>query len=448
MTVTAQQQRPGTTRTLLSAARGGLVKRTVLPGGLRIVTEAVPGVRSVTVGIWVGVGSRDETTRTAGSAHYLEHLLFKGTPTRSALEISSTFDAVGGEVNAYTTKEYTCYYARVLDTDAPMAIDLLVDLVTSSQVFDDDVNSERGVILEEIAMRDDDPSDLVHEEFSQAVYGDASPMGRSILGTVQTIEALRPSAIRSFYNSHYTADRMVVAVAGNIDHATVVRMVKTAFRAADALGEPGTAPAVIGSGAARTKRAGAIRLLPKQTEQANVVLGVPGLRRDDSRRYAMGVLNAALGGGMSSRLFQEIREKRGLAYTVYSFSSAYTDTGTFGIYAGCRPRHVDDVLALAREELIKVAEHGLTAEELTRGQGQLRGGIVLGTEDTGSKMTRLGKGELVGAEFLSIDQLVGRINAVTSDDVTSLAAELLAARPTLAVIGPFEADRDFSSAVA
>jgi predicted Zn-dependent peptidase len=425
---------------------GGLVRHTVLPGGLRIVTEAMPTVRSVTVGIWVGVGSRDEAPSLAGASHYLEHLLFKGTKRRDAMTISSAIDAVGGEMNAFTSKEYTCFYARVLDTDLPLAVDMVCDLVTSSVIKATDVESERGVILEEIAMHEDDPTDMVHDQFAQVLFGDG-PLGRPVLGSVESIETIGRSAIAGYYHRRYRPQDMVVAVAGNVDHAAVVRLVKAAFATAG-LDKGEVAPAGPRLGAQRAASLGGVRVVPRTTEQANVVLGTPGMNRRDDRRWALGVLNAALGGGMSSRLFQEVREKRGLAYSVYSYHAQYADTGLFGIYAGCVPRKVDDVLAICREEVEKVTSHGITTEELERGKGQLRGSLVLGLEDTGSRMSRIGKAELVYGDLLSVDHIIERINGVTLEDVSAVAAEVLTATPTLAVVGPFDEDRDFTNAVA
>jgi predicted Zn-dependent peptidase len=438
----ARDQKPGSTRTLLDED-GARVRRTVLPGGLRVVTENLPGVRSAAFGIWVGVGSRDETPAQAGAAHYLEHLLFKGTQRRSALEISAEIDAVGGEMNAFTSKEYTCFYARVLDADLPLAVDVVSDIVTSALLRSRDVDSERDVILEEIAMRDDDPGDLVHEEFADAMYG-KTPLGRPILGTVETIESITPRAIRAFYKRQYRPENVVVAAAGNVDHATVVRLVRKAFGTAGWL-EGDATPTLPRTGEFRTQGAGDVRVLTKTTEQANVVLGVPGLARDDHRRFALSVLNSALGGGMSSRLFQEIREKRGLAYSVFSFASHYADTGMFGVYAGCMPKKVDEVLEVCRDELVKVAAGGLTDEELERGKGQMRGGLVLGLEDTGSRMSRIGKAELLTGDLLSTAEVLTAIDEVTVDDVREVAGSLLEVTPTLAVIGPFESDRDFSA---
>jgi predicted Zn-dependent peptidase len=435
-----------TTRTLLQEDGGGLIRRTVIPSGLRIITEAVPTVRSVAFGIWVGVGSRDETPAQAGATHYLEHLLFKGTHRRSALEISAAIESVGGEVNAFTTKEFTCYYARVLDRDLPVAVDVASDLVTSSLVTHADVDSERNVVLEEIAMRDDDPTDAVHDLVAERLWGSA-PLGRPILGTVQSITSLSRDVINRYYRRRYRPSRVVVAAAGNLDHATVVRLVRSAFEQAGFLdGTAAPEPARIGGHPPRPNPG--VALLERPTEQANVVLAMPGLARTDDRRFALGVLNVVFGGGMSSRLFQEIREKRGLAYSVYSFASHYADTGMFGVYVGCQPAKIDTVIELCREGLSDVAERGITGDELIRGKGQLRGGLVLGLEDNGSRMSRLAKGELVYGELPSVDELLQRIDAVTLDDVRAVAGELLAAAPAIAVVGPFADPSRFEPAVA
>jgi predicted Zn-dependent peptidase len=432
------------TSTLAADPLGGTVRRTVLPNGLRILTEAVPAMRSVAFGIWVGVGSRDETPHLSGVSHFLEHLLFKGTKRRSALDISAAIEAVGGETNAFTTKEYTCYYARVLDADLPLAIDVTCDLVIDSILDEADVETERGVILEEIAMHDDEPGEEVHDLFAETIYGD-HPLGRLISGTVETISPMTRRQIQTFYRSRYSAPSLVVSAAGNLDHNEVVRQVREAVARLETPSEPRPRRG-LDSGRHPRTRSGRISVRDKDTEQAHLVLGGPALARDDERRFALGVLNNSLGGGMSSRLFQEIREKRGLAYSVYSFTSQYADTGLFGVYAGCAPGKVDEVLALTRQELARVAESGLKDDEVERGKGMFKGSLVLGLEDTGSRMSRLGKGELLYDELLSVDEILARVDAVSADDVRSVAAEVLGADPSLAVIGPF-ADHDFSAAV-
>ena len=437
----------GSTRTILTADQGGLVRRTVLPGGLRVITEAMPGVRSASLGVWVGVGSRDEAPSLAGASHFLEHLLFKGTSNRSALEISEALDAVGGEMNAFTAKEYTCFHARVIDDDLPLAVETVADMVTNSLLTSADVEAERDVILEEIAMNDDDPDDVVHNLIAQRIWGD-TPLGRPIAGDPDSIRSLSRTQIAGYYRRRYRPESMVVAVAGNIEHRDVVRMVRKSFGASGFLDDDSVQPRAPRRGNSRTPFGFGASLVSRPTEQANLVLGLPGLRRGDERRHAAGVLNAALGGGMSSRLFQEVREKRGLAYSVYSYASNYADAGMLGVYAGCAPAKVDDVLSLVREQLIQVAEHGISADELERAKGQLRGSMVLGLEDSGSRMSRIGKADLLHGELPSIDEVLTRIDEVDLGDVRELAAELLAATPALAVVGPFEDPKRFAGAVA
>jgi predicted Zn-dependent peptidase len=426
------------TQTLLKGENGiGTVRRTTLPGGLRVVTETLPSVRSATFGIWVQVGSRDETPALNGATHYLEHLLFKGTRQRSALDISSAVDAVGGEMNAFTAKEYTCYYARVLDNDLPLAVEIVCDMLTGSLIEASDIDAERGVILEEIAMTEDDPGDCVHDLFAQTMFGD-SPLGRPVLGTVETVNDLDRDRITRFYKKHYDPTRLVVAAAGNVDHATVVRQVRAAFDKAGALTSTDAAPVAPRNGSRSVRAAGRVELLNRRTEQAHVVLGMPGLSRTDERRWALGVLNTALGGGMSSRLFQEVREKRGLAYSVYSYTSGFADCGLFGVYAGCRPSQVHDVLKICRDELDRAAAQGLDDEEIGRAVGQLSGSTVLGLEDTGALMNRIGKSELCWGAHLSVDEMLERIAAVTPDDVRAVARDVLGQRPSLSVIGPLK----------
>ena len=430
------EQTPGTTKTLLTESQGGLVKRTVLPSGIRIITEKMPTVRSAAIGIWVNVGSRDEIAAQTGSAHYLEHLLFKGTKNRTALEISSAIDAVGGEMNAFTSKEVTCFYTRVLDTSVPMAIDVLVDMITSATITTVDVDQERTVVLEEIAMRDDDPADIVHETFAKAMYGD-TPLGRSILGTVENISSLTRRSIFGFYKKYYTPDRLVVSVAGNVDHAQIVKLVRNAFAKGGVdLGATESAPFVSANKKAKINRAGGFVKFDKDTEQANVVIGVPGIDRSDERRYILNVLNSALGGGMSSRLFQEVREKRGLVYTVYSFAQQFQDAGMAGIYAGCNPKNLATVREVCANVLADIVKNGITKAELEKAKGQVSGGMVLGLEDTGSRMSRNARSELNFGYITSVSEVLDRVSAVTLEDVHSLAHHLWSQEPMTAVVGP------------
>ncbi|MGD9959741.1 M16 family metallopeptidase [Nocardioides sp.] len=426
-------QQIGGTRTVLTS-EDGLVRRSVLPGGLRVITEQMPGVRSASIGVWVGVGSVEETVKQHGCSHFLEHLLFKGTPERSAMDISVALDAVGGEFNAFTAKEYTCFHARVLDQDLPMAIDVLGDMITNSTLTPADVEAERDVILDEIAMHEDDPDDVVHNLFAEQAWGSA-PVGRNIAGSVASIEAMTRGQILRFYRRHYRAPNMVISVAGNLEHSAVLQAVGAAFgRNGFLLGDQLPAP-VKGTLVPRRVHPGVARL-HRPFEQVNLVLGMQGITRTDERRFALSVLNAALGGGTSSRLFQEVREVRGLAYSVFSFASHHADAGLVGISVGCLPGKMDAVLETVRAELAKIAAEGITALELTRAQGQLRGGIVLGLEDSAARMSRLGKAELVYDELLSVDEVIGRLEAVTLEQVRELAADLFSAPEILAVVSP------------
>jgi predicted Zn-dependent peptidase len=422
-----------TTRTISADPLGGTVRRTVLPNGLRVVSESIPAMRSVSFGIWAGIGSRDESVTFSGASHFLEHLLFKGTTRRTAMDISAQIEAVGGETNAFTAKEYTCYYARVLDADLKLAVDVIADLVTDSLIAPSDVETERGVILEEIAMHEDEPGEEVHDLLTATVYG-GHPLGRLISGTTQTITAMTRRQIHRFYRDRYTPPALLVAAAGNLEHANLVRWVRNSGLGA---GEPAE-PAPCRAQTRVPTRTGRTQVRTKECEQAHVVLGCPALSRMDERRFALGVLNNSLGGGMSSRLFQEIREKRGLAYSVFSYTSQYTDSGLFGVYAGCAPGKVPEVLDLVRAELAAVAAHGLTDAEVARGKGMARGSLVLGLEDTGSRMSRLAKGELLYGDQLTVDELLSKVDAVTPEDVRAIAAELLSQPMSLAAIGPLD----------
>ena len=435
----------GTTTTVAGRAGDAVVRRSVLPGGVRVFTEHTPGVRSATLGCWVGVGSRDEAPGYHGATHFLEHLLFKGTGRRTALDIAVAFDAVGGEANAVTGKEHTCYYARVLDEDLPLAADVITDMVTSATLARADVDAERGVILEELAMNDDDPSDVVHERIAQAVLGE-HPLGRPIGGTASSIEAIDADHVVGHYRQHYTSGQLVFTAAGSVDHDALCELLTAELDRSGLVRDPGTEPAPrrLVSGVAPEHGDARTVVVRRPTEQANVIIATTALTATDERRYALSVLNAVLGGGMSSRLFQEVRERRALAYSVYSFSSAYSDSGYFGLYAGCSPAKTDQVIALMSAELERLATDGLGAAELSRGIGQLRGGLVLGMEDASSRMTRLGKAELVYGEYTSVDEALARISAVSADDVRDLAADLAGRPRSLAVVGPFEPDRAFA----
>jgi predicted Zn-dependent peptidase len=426
-----------TTETLSDDPLGGTICRTVLPSGLRVLTEAVPAMRSVSFGVWVAIGSRDEPAPLAGASHFLEHLLFKGTRRRTALEISAAIEAVGGETNAFTAKEYTCYFARVLDRHLPLAVDVVIDLVTSSVLEQSDVETERGVILEEIAMHEDEPGEEVHDLFAQVVY-DGHPLGRRISGSTETIGSMTREQIHDFYQSHYTAPSIVVTAAGNLEHDRVVRLVTEAV-AGTRLAGAAADPAAIRTGGPPPAAKMRTVTVPKDTEQAHLMLGGPTFGREDDRRFALEVLNNVLGGGMSSRLFQQIREQRGLAYSIYSYASLFAETGLMAVYAGCAPGKVEEVLELARAELANVARNGITEPELERGKGMLAGSVVLALEDTGSRMSRLGKGELLYERPLTVDELLARVDKVSLAEVNQVAEQVLATPMSLAAIGPLPA---------
>jgi predicted Zn-dependent peptidase len=418
-----------------TAAGDSLVRRSVLPSGVRILSEHVPGARSATIGYWVAVGSRDELPHTYGSTHFLEHLLFKGTATRSALDIAVSFDAVGGEHNAVTAKEYTCYYAKVRDQDLAMAVEVIADMLTSSKLDPEEFETERGVILEELAMADDDPSDVTSERFFEAVLG-GHPLGRPIGGSPETIQAVTRDAVWEHYRANYRPQDLVITVAGAVDHDELVAGVTAALRKADwDLGiEAEPVERRDGAGVA-IERGSALTVVQRPIEQANVLLGMPGLTARDERRATLSVMNSILGGGMSSRLFQEIREKRGLAYSVYSFAPSYSDAGLFGIYAGCSPARAGQVAELMLGEFRGLASGGVTGEELARAVGQLGGASALALEDSDTRMSRLGRSEITMGEFVDLDETLRRIELVTPAGIRELAEELVSRPLSIAAVG-------------
>ncbi|ORA53836.1 peptidase M16 [Mycolicibacterium chubuense] len=413
------------------------IRRTDLPGGLRVVTEHIPHVHSASVGVWVNVGSRDEGRSVAGAAHFLEHLLFKATPTRTAVQIAQAVDAVGGELNAFTSREHTCYYAHVLDSDLALAVDLVADVVLRGQCFADDVEIERDVVLEEIAMRDDDPEDTLGDVFLSAMFGD-HPVGRPVIGSVDSISAMTRTQLHSFHLRRYTPDRMVVAVAGNIDHREVVALVREHFGPRLVRGRSPVPPR---KGAGRVPGRPTLQLVKRDAEQTHLSLGVRTPGRHWEERWALSVLNTALGGGLSSRLFQQIRETRGLAYSVYSTVDTFADSGALSIYAGCLPERFDEVVRVTTDVLAEVARDGITDEECRIAKGSLRGGLVLGLEDSASRMNRLGRSELNYGQHRTIAETLARIDEVTLDDVNAVARQLLARPFGAAVLGPVRGRR-------
>lgn len=445
------QQRPPVANTgaLRRGRRSGdtdksaAVRRTQLPGGLRVVTEHIPSVHSASVGVWVNVGSRDEGRSVAGAAHFLEHLLFKSTPTRSAVQIAQAVDAVGGELNAFTAREHTCYYAHVLDSDLALAVDLVADVVLNGRCAADDVEVERDVVLEEIAMRDDDPEDTLGDVFLSAMFGD-HPVGRPVIGSVESISAMTRAQLHSFHLRRYTPDRMVVAVAGNIQHDEVVALVREHFGARLVRGRTPVAPR---KGAGRVTGRPTLQLVNRDGEQTHLSLGVRTPGRHWDHRWALSVLNTALGGGLSSRLFQQIRETRGLAYSVYSTVDTFANIGALSIYAGCLPERFDEVVRVTTDVLAEVARDGITADECRIAKGSLRGGLVLGLEDSGSRMNRIGRSELNYGQHRTIAHTLSKIENVTLEEVNAVARQLLAKPFGAAVLGPVRTKRSLPRAL-
>lgn len=402
-----------------------------------MVTEYVPSVHSASVGVWVDVGSRDEGPSVAGAAHFLEHLLFKSTPTRSAVEIAQAVDAVGGELNAFTAREHTCYYAHVLDTDLELAVDLVADVVLRGRCAADDVEIERDVVLEEIAMRDDDPEDTLGDVFLSAMFG-AHPVGRPVIGSAQSIASMTRAQLHSFHMRRYTPERMVVAVAGNVDHDEVVSLVREFFGPRLVRGRKPVAPR---KGTGRVTGRPTLEIVSKDAEQTHLSLGVRTPGRNWDHRWALSVLNTALGGGLSSRLFQQIRETRGLAYSVYSTVDTFSDSGALSIYAACLPERFDEVTRVTVDVLEAVARDGITETEYRIAKGSLRGGLVLGLEDSGSRMNRIGRSELNYGTHRSIADTLSKIEAVTLDEVNTVARKLLTRQYGGAVLGPLTSKR-------
>jgi predicted Zn-dependent peptidase len=403
---------------------------TELDSGERVISERLDHVRSAAVGYWIGAGSRDEEPAEAGVTHFIEHLLFKGTERFSALEIAEIFDGLGGELNAATSREHTLVYARIPDHHLATAVDVMSDMVFAPAFAE--LDAEREVVLEEIAMYDDAPQELVHDLIADAVFGD-HPLGRPVIGTSEVISSIPRESIARYHDTMYIPGNIVVAAAGNIDHDQVVELVSRALeRRSVVAGEhPNVRPALVQAPPPR------LRFQQKDTEQYHVCLAAPGISRSDRRRFAASLLDAILGGSASSRLFQEIREKRGMAYAVYSFVSQYTDTGQIGVYLGTREDNLADALAITAEQIADIAGGNLPARELERAKENIKGRVLLSMESTSTRMNRLGKSLITDSELLSVDRIVAEIDAVDAASVCELAAALLAPeRLSAACIGP------------
>jgi len=403
---------------------------TTFPSGLRVITETMPSVRSVAVGCWVDTGSRDETPAEAGCSHFLEHLLFKGSERLTAQDIARAFDAVGARSNAFTSKEYTCFWAQLRDDDLPMGMDLLAEMLLRPAFRPEDIQSEANVVLEEINMNEDDPGDVAHDQFARALWGDHC-LALPVLGTRESIGGMPREVISTYWGRRYQPPATVLAAAGNVEHERVVELAEAHFGGwrGSAVDHDYRDPAVVPR----------VEVKTRDTEQAHLVYGGEALTRGDERRFAFGLLNHVLGSGMSSRLFREIREERGLAYAVYSFRMPYADSGAYGIYVGTTPRQTAQVLNLVAEGLAKLALEGVTPEELERAQGNMKGSLALSMEETNSRMIRLGRHELTGVPHLSLDETVAAIDAVTLADVHEVAREVFSSPRVLGAVGPFAA---------
>ena len=411
------------------------VVTTHLDCGLTVVTEPMPDVRSVAVGFWVGTGSRDEEAPVAGASHFLEHLLFKGTPSRSARSIAEAIDEVGGDINAFTTKEYTAFYVRVLSDALETGLDILSDIMWQPAFRGDEVEAERQVIVEEILMHGDEPADLVHEVLAGALFPEHA-LGRDVLGDEATIEAMPQEDIAAFHGVHYRPGNIVLAAAGDLDPDTLAEGIERRFS-----GLPGGAPP---KRVAPVQPPCALAVVNRATEQAHLVVGFPAFDRDDDDRFPLAVLDHVLGGGMSSRLFQEIREERGLAYSVYSYRSLYQGTGALAIYAGTAPARAKEVLGLIHAEIDRMLDAGITERELAMTKSHLSGSMTLSLEDSGARMSRLGRALLVHGRVPDLSEVEERLGAVTRDDVYRVIAKVLGGPRVMAAVGPFH-EKDFQS---
>lgn len=403
-------------------------KKTVLPNGVRIITEEIDHVRSVSLGLWVGAGSRDEREGYEGISHFIEHMFFKGTKNRTARDLAESLESVGGQLNAFTTKEYTCFYAKVLDEDMDLANDVLSDMFFNSLFDKKEIEKEKKVVIEEIKMYEDSPDELIHDLFSEHVWND-HPLGKPILGTEESIRGLSREKIMDYMSHHYAPDNLVIAVAGKIKHDEILHKLAPIY------GEfkRGGKRILEGTPQGHT----IYRYNTKDTEQMHLVMGVPGLGQDDKDIYPMHIINNVLGGGLSSRLFQEIREQRGLAYSVYSYHSTYVDAGMFAIYAGTTPHNTQEVVECILAELQKMRKDGVTADELGKTVAQIKGGLYLGLESVSSRMSRLGKTELSYNRVISPEEMVEKLEKVTLDDVHRVMNRLwVKERLSLVMMGP------------
>lgn len=407
-----------------------MYKKSVLPNGLRVVSESVPFIKSVSIGAWVGTGSRGERGSNHGVSHFIEHLLFKGTKRRSARDIAEAIDAVGGQLNAFTAKEYTCYYAKVLASHLPLAMDILSDMLLHARFAPADIDREREVVREEIKMYEDTPDEIIHDIYLEHVWQN-HPLGRNILGTVDSLAQISRDVIQAYYHDFYTPDNVVIAAAGAVDHDALVELTARYFdqwqgaKKEQVLTPPALQPVW--------------ECCQRDTEQVHLCLGTSSVPQDDPDVYAVHVVNNILGGGISSRLFQSIREEQGLAYSVYSFQTNYRDAGLFTVYAGTRPANTAAVVELILQNMSRLKRHGITTEELTKSKEQLKGSLLLGLESSSGLMSRLGKMEISLNKYISIDEVLANIARITVQDIYRLCAQMFAQEKLcLTALGPLQ----------
>jgi predicted Zn-dependent peptidase len=406
-----------------------VIRTEVLGCGARLVTERMAEARSATIGVWVGTGARDESPDRSGASHFLEHLLFKGTPSWTAVAIAEAVDEVGGDMNAFTTKEYTAFYLRLLAEDLPLGIDVLGSIMTDPALRSSEIDAERQVILDEILMHADEPADLAMEQCSAAMFPE-HPLGRDVLGTEDSVVSLGEDEIRGFFDEHYRTGNLVIAAAGDVDHVQLAEELDRRFE----FRQGGKAPERFGPEHAAEPTVGSIR----PTEQAHLVIGARICGRHDDERWSVALLNHILGGGISSRLFQEVREKRGLAYAVWSDRVHYEEVGALTVSVGTSPEHGSEVLDLIHSELDAIGESGVTERELAVARGSLRAETLLSLEDSGARMSRIGSGTLLHGAVLPIDEVIARIEGVTIDDVGEAASRLAKQTRTVSTVGPLE----------
>lgn len=407
-------------------------KRTTLDSGIRVLSERVPEVRSISLGVWIDAGSRDESPGQQGLSHFLEHMLFKGTPTMNAMQIAEAFDHIGADINAATGREHTSIYSRMLEEYLDRAVEIVMDMAQHSVIDPKELDSERKVVLEEINMHNDSPDELVHDYLATILWGD-HPIGHSVLGPEDVIKTVDREYMFEFCSERYVASRIVVSASGAVDHEVMCGLVEEYLKDLPPGRPIERAPLL--------KPLTGTRIVKKETEQAHITLGGQGLPRRHPDRFALSVMDNILGGSMSSRLFQRVREQLGLVYSIYSYSALFIGTGMVGIYAGTHPKQAARVIELIEEELLKVRDKGFTSEELERAKNHLKGSIYIGNEDSGNRMNRLAKAELSGGEHLTVDEMVDKVESVTMDDIHRLFDETWGAVGlSLAVIGPFEED--------